>query len=620
MIDRMHKVLFVGPENQKNRVLANLQELGVIEITGYTGEHRNLSEVGAASDLSEVNAANEASGASAEHLLEIYDFLKQYKMETAAPEPAHGKRVNEAVEEIDALRKELFSLKFSEGLINENIIKAEKWGSFDLELLNDIQSRGNMDVQFWICAGKYELCHPEGVVGIEISSDRSRRYFVTVAVEKLELSECEEVRFEADLDTLERELRDNLDRQKDIEKKLESFNVYPKLLFSAYMRELDRLSFEQAKLSAGEALDGKLFTLQGWCPAGDYQELERSMKKQLVETVLIHPDPGEKEPTLMVNRGTAAMGTDLVNIYDTPSYRDWDPSSWVFFSFVMFFAMIIADGGYGLVLLVISLFLKIRFRKAKAPMRRFINMSLILSIGTMAFGIASGAFFGLGAENKFFGWLISRRLFDGNEISSMMNVSIIIGLLHVSISLLLKCFRTVKVFKNYISPFSQLAWIAVIWTYYIWCAYYKLPEQTYYSLSGNFLYIFGGALAVVFLTTAGTFHPLKLIAGGLGGLYSMVQFFSDVLSYLRLFALGLAGSLLAQTFNGLALDVWKSGIAGMIFAVVIFLLGHTVNLALCIMSGVIHGLRLNFLEWYRWSFDGDGKAFKPFRLLVQEID
>ncbi|HEB10274.1 MAG TPA: hypothetical protein ENI06_03560 [Spirochaetales bacterium] len=344
------------------------------------------------------------------------------------------------------------------------------------------------------------------------------------------------------------------------------------------------------------------------------------MKKQLVETVVVHPDPGEKEPTLIVNRGAAAMGTDLVNIYDTPSYRDWDPSSWVFFSFVMFFAMIIADGGYGLILLVISLFLKVRFRKAKAAIRRFINMCLILSMGIMVFGIASGAFFGLSENNRFFGWLVSRRLFDGNEIGLMMNVSIIIGLLHVSISLLLKCFRIVKVFKNYISPFSQLAWIVVIWTYYIWCAYYKLSGETYYALSGNFLYFFTGALAVVFLTSAGTFQPLKLIAGGVGGLYSMVQFFSDVLSYLRLFALGLAGSLLAQTFNGLALDVWKSGIAGMVFAVIIFLLGHTVNLALCIMSGVIHGLRLNFLEWYRWSFDGDGKAFKPFRLLIQEMN
>ncbi|MBA7590846.1 hypothetical protein ES708_32987 [subsurface metagenome] len=290
------------------------------------------------------------------------------------------------------MRKELFSLRFSEELISENIIKAEKWGSFDLEMLNDIQLRGNMVVQFWICAGKCEFCLPGGVVSIEINSDNSRRYFVTVAVDKLELSDCEEVRFETDLDTLERELQDNLNRQKDIEKELKLFTVYLKMLFSAYQRELDRLSFEQAGLQAGEALDGKLFTLQGWCPAGDYRELEISMKKQLVETMVVHPDPGEKEPTLMVNRGTAAMGTDLVNIYDTPSYRDWDPSSWVFFSFVMFFAMIIADGGYGLILLVISLFLKIRFRKAKAAMRRFINMSLILSIGTLAFGIASGAF------------------------------------------------------------------------------------------------------------------------------------------------------------------------------------------------------------------------------------
>jgi len=131
------------------------------------------------------------------------------------------------------------------------------------------------------------------------------------------------------------------------------------------------------------------------------------------------------------------------------------------------------------------------------------------------------------------------------------------------------------------------------------------------------LKIVGGVLVVLYAIAAKTLNPLKMFMSSFFGLYNGIQFFSDILSYIRIFALGLSGALLAQTFNNLSFDLWNAGIGGMIIAPVIFLLGHTLNITLCIMGGVIHGLRLNFLEWYRWSFDGGGKRFVPFKDLLK---
>jgi V/A-type H+-transporting ATPase subunit I len=114
-------------------------------------------------------------------------------------------------------------------------------------------------------------------------------------------------------------------------------------------------------------------------------------------------------------------------------------------------------------------------------------------------------------------------------------------------------------------------------------------------------------------------NPLVRLGQGLMGLLGIIQIFSDVLSYLRLFALGVATVYIAQTFNILAETVSGSlPVIGYVFAAIILLIGHTLNLGLGIMGGVIHGLRLNFLEWYRWCFEGDGLEYKPFQRIGEQ--
>jgi V/A-type H+-transporting ATPase subunit I len=185
-----------------------------------------------------------------------------------------------------------------------------------------------------------------------------------------------------------------------------------------------------------------------------------------------------------------------------------------------------------------------------------------------------------------------------------MLLSIIIGMIHISLSFLIK-FRNTR-------DFAALGWIGAIWS-----GYFLVHSEMADGVNNPAaMYALIASLAVVFIFSSRSKNLLFRILEGLNGLLGIVQVFSDVLSYLRLFALGIATVYMAHTFNMLAEEIaaalpW----IGYVFASIILFAGHSVNLLLGVMGGVIHGLRLNFLEWYRWSFSGDGIVYKPFRLV-----
>ncbi|HPM33653.1 MAG TPA: hypothetical protein PLE16_03530, partial [Spirochaetota bacterium] len=204
---------------------------------------------------------------------------------------------------------------------------------------------------------------------------------------------------------------------------------------------------------------------------------------------------------------------------------------------------------------------------------------------------------------------------DKETLDNMMRVSVLIGMVHISLSLFLKTLRLIFSERSFIVPFANIAWIVAIWTFFFFYGNSFAGIESGQDIQKYILYCCGG---VVFLTSAGSINPLKIFAGGLLGLYNGVQFFSDVLSYLRIFALGLSGALIAQTFNNIASSMSDLGGIFIALAVIISILGHLLNLGLSIMSAVIHGLRLNYLEYYRWSFDGGGKPYKPLKSLLEQ--
>ena len=380
-----------------------------------------------------------------------------------------------------------------------------------------------------------------------------------------------------------------------------------------------RASLTQAETAAEFAFaqaqtrdETDLFALQGWVPQDQVPAIEEACHTQSLALLIEEPAWDETPPTLLEQPGKEAAGVDLAMFYQVPHYRGWDPSVLLIVSFAIFFAMIIADAGYGVVLLLGLLAFWKRL-DGSTGMKAWRRLGLILAGGTIAYGVIVGSYFGVApAKNTALG---SLALLDLNDFNAMMRLSIFVGIVHIS-------------YANYMayranpkrSRYANLAWIAILFGgLVIWLSGQEGPE-----FAAGVLVAAAGLCALIFFTSERPItKPLDWawrMFDGVKKLSSLMGMFGDVLSYMRLFALGLASASLALTFNDLAGDVMasRSGLA-ILGGLLILAIGHVLNFGLALMSGVVHGLRLNYIEFYKWGLPEEGIAFRAFaRKEVQE--
>ena len=624
MISKMQKLLLVGPQKKKDDIIKTLQKAGVVEVMPYKGKEFRT-------DGRFVTTADADTALSALKLADKYGAMENAKGSRSEIN-LHGSELANKIIELDASCKKI---KDELTLLGNKLSTIEKLGDFSLDDIRLIEKKGNVRIQIWECPKKSaEEINFEKVLAVfRIYSDSSSVFFLTCAKEPVQLRKCSEIVVEEDLAGLKKAITELKDKQNGTESAIFDLAAKRGELYDNYLAELDKISFNRAAKGTVSEFDDKVFLLQAWCPKGELANLKKTFENECAAIIEIEPEKDETIPTLIDSKKAVdEMGRDLVNIYDTPAYTDWDPSSWVFFSFTLFFAMIVGDGGYGLLLFAFMIFLKIKLKNPGAAMRRFINLSLVLTGATAVYGILTGAFFGWFPKSFEAPLITFCKNMDFIKIDKanpdttkfMMQLSVLIGMVHICLSLILRGLRAAKDEKDFISPLINLSWIGGIWSFFFWYAFDKGGSTVFNAadpaaISANGLLtleIFAGILVVLYAIQAKTFNPFKMLYASFFGLYNGVQFFSDILSYIRLFALGLSGALLAQTFNNLAGQVLDFGAVGYVFAPIIAIFGHLLNIALCLMGGVIHGLRLNFLEWYRWCFDGSGRKFVPFKNLM----
>jgi V/A-type H+-transporting ATPase subunit I len=392
---------------------------------------------------------------------------------------------------------------------------------------------------------------------------------------------------------------------KEIEREYTELAAHLDTLAESEAELTDLLAYRRAVLNAGSELDGHLFVVECWSPLGAEELSGKIGNGFSIYLYGEEPAEGDRVPVVMQNGPAFDSGEDLVRVYSYPSYQDFDPSGMVLYCFAVFFGMILGDAGYGLTLMGITFLARRKFKSNSPFAVRFFRLSYLLSISTIVYGVISLGYFGvnLAPENP----LSSLAILDFNTKEGqnrIMILSILVGMIHISISLLIK-------FKNS-RDVAALGWVPVIWG-----GYFLVNSQMGQGVDNpvaRYVLILG--LLMVFLFSSSRKNILLRLLEGLNGLLGIVQIFSDVLSYLRLFALGIATVYMAQTFNMLAENIVQGvPVVGYVFAALILLVGHSVNLLLGVMGGVIHGLRLNFLEWYRWCFVGDGVVYRPFRIV-----
>ncbi len=614
------KLLFIGLEKDKQAFFKSAQRVGLVEFIGPALQ--------ASPELAEImHALKILRGLTVIEQLHIKDLSKALPI---------ARSIVSTKQKIERLLEQI-------KVIEIEISRIRPFGRFSFEKLHDF----DLVAQFFVSkvADRAEFLPLEGL--FHINTDGSRDYWLSLQSSKRLTLKLTEVQFEKDRAALDVDLADAKEHLRLLEQDLRLAAQYTKFLQHALLSMNNSHTLHGTIDYAQSELEGQLFVATGWAPKTRVEEVALVAAAFAVTVEEVAIETRDRVPTYLENTGTARLGQDLVGIYDTPSTNDKDPSAWVFWFFSFFFAMIINDAGYGL--LFLGLVFWARKKLPKTPFAlRMVKMGAILSVACIIWGTLTTSFFGIeiAPDNplravSLIDWAVDKKasyhwnLQDGvikalvaehpelgtaasaadlvrfkvvqNQfyLAIMFEFALFVGLIHVALSML----RTIT------TNWAQSGWLLFMIGAYLYFPV-MLNATSMLSIVGGFdelkWAMIGKEMVWVGLSVAVTLAIIQRRLMGILEIMNVIQIFCDVLSYLRLYALGLAGMMMASTFNDLAASFDP------FIGVLILIAGHTVNMTMAIMGGVIHGLRLNFLEWYHYSFEGGGKLFKPLHIIRQE--
>jgi V/A-type H+-transporting ATPase subunit I len=580
----LQKVTFLGLVADKEKLLDTLQEMGCLELIPLTPEGER--------------GVQEGPSQKAREALKFLVGCSQRRRQVRDRARFDATEVERQA--LD-LQHRLESLEDERDFLTQRLADLKPWGDFAFPSLEEM---GGQKLWFYVVPHK-EMTKMEALAfpWEVIRKDQLCCYVVAV-------SEKEPVEMPVSRCHLGNKPRRDLEeRLEEVELAIEDAQAERAYLTRwcfLFAGSLSQLEDRAARIeAAGQTYDqDSVFALQGWAPKERVGELRDYAKKQGLMFEAADPDPGDEPPTLFRNPPSLAVGENLVTFYMTPGYRTWDPSSVVFISFAVFFAMILSDAGYAALLGLGLLMVWKKMGNSEMGLRlRPLGLTLVLvSIG---YGILVGSYFGISPPSGSF--LANLRLIDMSNTSLMMAISVVIGVIHVVLGNVMDAWR----YGRRAEALPSLGWACIVAGGLVLGAAMALKLEWLRQMAVAVMV--AGALLIVVFTGLGA-KPLSRLIQGFLGLTKITSAFGDVLSYLRLFALGLATSSLAVSFNDMAHQI-KTGMPGIgiVFAVGVLILGHAMNLVLGLSSCVIHGLRLNVIEFFNWGLKEEGKLYQPFK-------
>jgi V/A-type H+-transporting ATPase subunit I len=581
----LKKIRMYGCSSEKQQILDDLQTMGCLHIIPLHTEENILEKGGPSSRVRE----------ALKHLQSCPQRLKQIKEPAAFDPVAIEEKVLKNKHQMESLQDERDSLQ---GKIKE----LAPWGNFVMPAPEEI---GNQRLWFYVIPhNDVKNIKKDRVCLQQINKDNRFLYVVAVSESEPESMPGTQIRLGREsMDALKNRLDQVEFELEDVQEERIKLTRWLELFEKNFSKLEDRAELQHV---AEETYDDKpVFALQAWVISKDVDQVKKYAKDKCLAFDINDPQPNEALPTLLDNSPLMKSGQDLVSFYKMPNYWLWDPSATVLFSFTVFFAMILSDAGYALMLGGLLLFFWKRMGKSDGG-RRFRTLLGLLTCAALVWGVLVGSYFGVAPpEGSFLG---SLKLFDINDYTFMMRLAVAIGIIHIIIANLAQAWCQ----KRSLLAIASLGWVIALVGASLLAAASMFPEASK-TLQSTGYWLIGSGLAAVLLFSSVEKSIVKRLAGGFLGLTRVLTLFGDVLSYLRLFALGLASASLALVFNDMARQIYpeKPGI-GVLFALLILLFGHVLNFTLSMMSGFIHGLRLNFIEFFNWSLPDEGYSFRAF--------
>ncbi len=376
-----------------------------------------------------------------------------------------------------------------------------------------------------------------------------------------------------------------------------------------YDRLMQDIEAEDAKCSL--IMSERAFLLEGWVIADKLKELETMLSAYCCAFESRDPEAGEDVPIKLKSNKLTSPLNMVTEMYSLPKYTNVDPNPLIAFWFCAFFGIMYADFGYGIVLLLLGLIVGPKVKKP-GTFKYMTGLLVECGIATMIFGWLFGSFFG--DSLNYFGGFLGLNIDmskvplwgikdPGKDPMWFMYASLVVGGIHLVVGMIIKAVILIRDGHPLAALFDVGSW---------WLLFAGIGVG---ALKGNWYVALAGALALVL--TQGRDKPTFIgkAIGGLKSLYDITSWLGDILSYTRLMALMLAGSVIAQVFNmlgNMAGGAVPSRIVGLIVFLLIFVVTQLFNMAINIIGTFVHAARLQYLEFFGKFYEEGGRAFKPF--------
>ena len=607
MITKMKKYTFMVYHKEYEAFLKNLRELGMLHIVAkpFNGEDSN--------EELQVRMAQQKS------LDETLRYLDKLNTESKA-------NVNknvlsdclsapmELVEHIASLRSGLEKLEQKKTVLSKACEDMQPWGDFSFQQIDKLKEAGYELNFFTYPISKFNDEWKDLYNAQLISNEQSVAHFITITpvgtiieieAEKAKLSTQRLSSLQADLAKTLQEIADTITELKDIAaNKLSTLKAIQTQLVKEF-------TFSKIVFGTERLANSKLMLLESWAPADRQAEILPFLEKQAAYYEEKDPTPEDNVPILLKNDRFSRLFEPICKLYMLPKYSEIDLTPFFAPFFMVFFGLCLGDSGYGLFMILASIIYRIFGKNLTDAVKSITTLILILGTSTLFCGLLSGTFFGVSVYDMdipAFKSLKDAVYLDNNQ---MFNLSLIMGVIQIIFGMGLKTANRIIQF-GWIHGVSTIGWIVVLVSTIIAAT---LPDVMPMMGTVHSILLGIAAIAIFLLNSPGK-NPLVNIGLGLWDSYNMATgLLGDILSYVRLFALGLSGGILASVFNSLAVGMSPDhAIVGPIVLALIFVVGHGINLFMNILGAMVHPMRLTFVEFFKNAeYEGGGSEYTPFK-------
>lgn len=663
-IAKMEKLAVIGLSNNKDKLISDLADLGIVEITERFNQNTDGFSEADVPQTSELNPVNQKEqkemfdevDGDPDYVSTIegemsrtdtaLDTLKRYSKEKeplfVTKKIINSEKLKDLLNrraEIEGYISSILRLNYRLHMTDEKINKMtsdlaslKPWIVYDVPL--DISETKATNIELGVVPSTVNLDKiKEKLEKLElpsnisvVNSDRELIYLAVVMMregtddvlgilKQYGFTQLPFQGFEGRVSDNIEKITKQIDEQRDIRRELEEEVAgYGKMQKDIeFLSDYLTIERDRERIKSKMRVTKRTFNFEGWVPSHLKNRVERILDRYGCHYEYRDPLEGEEVPVMIENSPAVTPFEAVTQMYSMPDYKGFDPTKWFAIFYAMFFGIMLSDAGYGLVI-TIATFITLKKFDLEGMTKKMVKMFMYCGIATVFWGAMFGGWFGdliPVVADVLFGKKVEIKPIWFNPIDDPTRLliwSLGFGIVHIFLGMAINAYMLIKRGQFWDAVFDVFSWYVLI----IGAIMYGALGNSNPAIGKVGLYMAIIGAAILLLTGGRKNKGFGKVTGGLGALYGITGYVSDILSYSRLLALGLATGVIASVVNTMG-SLGGRGIVSFIVLIVVGIVGHSFNMAINILGAFVHSSRLQYIEFFGKFYEDGGEEFDPFR-------